>query len=64
MGPNDCLNYANRSIEMAKDFGDETAKVALLNQAKAWLQVAEELNDNDAFRICVKSLEVSESTAE
>jgi hypothetical protein len=31
---------------MAKDFGDETATAALLSQAKAWLQVAYDLNDN------------------
>ena len=64
MSPNDCLNYANRCIEIAKQFGDETAKLALLSQAQAWLQVADELEDNDALGKCVKGLEVSEPTAE
>ena len=63
MGPNDCLNYANRCIEIADEFGDETARLALLSQAEAWLQVAGELGVNDAFRKCVKGLEVSEPTA-
>jgi hypothetical protein len=64
MGQNDCLNYANRCIEIADELSDETVKFALWSQAKAWLQVADELADNDAFRKCVRDLKLCEPTAE
>jgi hypothetical protein len=57
MGPHHCLKYANQCIKIA-GLTDGTEQLSLLSQAKAWLQVADELIGDDAFRKRVKDLEV------
>jgi hypothetical protein len=57
MGPNHCLKYANQCIKIA-ELTDGTERLSLLSQAKAWLQVADELIGDDALRKRVKDLEV------
>jgi hypothetical protein len=44
-----CRDYANHCVEMANKASNEHAQSTLLNLAKAWLKVADELDTNDIF---------------
>jgi hypothetical protein len=63
MGPDLCANYADRCIEIAAQETDATMRSDLLGQAKAWLQVADELRRNDAFRACADKPGIPEQAA-
>ena len=48
MDANDCREYSNRCIEMANEAATDASQTKLLRWGKAWLNLAEEI-DNDAI---------------
>jgi hypothetical protein len=48
MDANDCREYSNRCIEMANDAATSASQTKLFRRAEAWLNLAEEI-DNDAI---------------
>jgi len=51
-------------MEFAAEATNEAVRSDLSSQARAWLQVAYELNRNDAFRKCVEGVEIPEPVVE
>ena len=64
MGPDQCEKFASRCMEFAAEATNEAVRSDLSSQARAWLQVAYELNRNDAFRKCVEGVEIPEPVVE
>jgi hypothetical protein len=58
MDSKDCRDNANRCVEMANNAADKRMQSTLFDLAKAWMNLATELESNEAFRDAVKGVDI------
>jgi hypothetical protein len=62
MNSKDCRDNAAHCIEMANCAADRRTQSVLVNLARSWLKLAEELHNNVAFSAAVKDVDIFQPT--
>jgi hypothetical protein len=61
MDAQDCLEKAKRCIELANEAKDDKTQSMLFELARAWTELANELNTNPSLREAASQVEVFKS---